>query len=59
MLHLVVALEQEVANHWQTDLVGTSHRLQVKPQSRVGKLFAQGSQINSFIISGSKTWPPD
>ena len=42
------SLEQEVANHWQTDLVGTSHRLQVKPQSRVGKLFAQGSQINSF-----------
>ncbi|HFI0142325.1 TPA: gamma-glutamyl-gamma-aminobutyrate hydrolase family protein [Streptococcus suis] len=53
------SLEQEVANHWQTDLVGTSHRLQVKPQSRVGKLFAQGSQINSFHHQRIKDLAPE
>lgn len=42
------SLEQEVADHWQEDIEGTSHRLQVKPKSRVSQLFAQGSQINSF-----------
>ncbi|HFI0405251.1 TPA: gamma-glutamyl-gamma-aminobutyrate hydrolase family protein [Streptococcus suis] len=42
------SLEQEVADHWQEDIKGTSHRLQVKPQSRVSQLFAQGSSINSF-----------
>ncbi|HFI0264641.1 TPA: gamma-glutamyl-gamma-aminobutyrate hydrolase family protein [Streptococcus suis] len=42
------SLEQEVADHWQEDIKGTFHRLQVKPQSRVSQLFAQGSSINSF-----------
>ncbi|MGQ7323390.1 gamma-glutamyl-gamma-aminobutyrate hydrolase family protein [Streptococcus suis] len=42
------SLEQEVADHWQEGIVGTSHRLQVKPKSRIGQLFTQGSPINSF-----------
>lgn len=42
------SIEQEVSDHWQEELVGTSHRLQVKPHSRVSHLFAQGSSINSF-----------
>ncbi|MCQ9277320.1 gamma-glutamyl-gamma-aminobutyrate hydrolase family protein [Streptococcus suis] len=42
------SLEQEVAHHWQEGITGTSHRLQVKPKSRIGQLFAQGSPINSF-----------
>ncbi|WP_029172102.1 gamma-glutamyl-gamma-aminobutyrate hydrolase family protein [Streptococcus suis] len=42
------SLEQEVAHHWQDGIAGTSHRLQVKPKSRIGQLFAQGSPINSF-----------
>ncbi|MDW8726320.1 gamma-glutamyl-gamma-aminobutyrate hydrolase family protein [Streptococcus suis] len=42
------SLEQEVTHHWQEGIAGTSHRLQVKPKSRIGQLFAQGSPINSF-----------
>ncbi|ABP90739.1 TPA: gamma-glutamyl-gamma-aminobutyrate hydrolase family protein [Streptococcus suis] len=42
------SLEQEVDHHWQDGIAGTSHRLQVKPKSRIGQLFAQGSPINSF-----------
>ncbi|HEM5205275.1 TPA: gamma-glutamyl-gamma-aminobutyrate hydrolase family protein [Streptococcus suis] len=42
------SLEQEVADHWQEGIEGTSHRLQVKPKSRVSQLFSQGSSINSF-----------
>ncbi|MCK3923364.1 gamma-glutamyl-gamma-aminobutyrate hydrolase family protein [Streptococcus suis] len=42
------SLEQEVVHHWQDGIAGTSHRLQVKPKSRIGQLFAQGSPINSF-----------
>ncbi|HHT7826315.1 TPA: gamma-glutamyl-gamma-aminobutyrate hydrolase family protein [Streptococcus suis] len=42
------SLEQEVADHWQEGIEGTSHRLQVKPKSRVSRLFSQGSSINSF-----------
>lgn len=42
------SLEQEVDHHWQDGIAGTFHRLQVKPKSRIGQLFAQGSPINSF-----------
>ncbi|HEM6250048.1 TPA: gamma-glutamyl-gamma-aminobutyrate hydrolase family protein [Streptococcus suis] len=42
------SLEQEVAHHWQEGIAGTSHRLKVKPKSRIDQLFAQGSPINSF-----------
>ncbi|HEM4746178.1 TPA: gamma-glutamyl-gamma-aminobutyrate hydrolase family protein, partial [Streptococcus suis] len=42
------SLEQEEAHHWQEGIAGTSHRLQVKPKSRIGQLFTQGSPINSF-----------
>ncbi|MEG3225962.1 gamma-glutamyl-gamma-aminobutyrate hydrolase family protein [Streptococcus suis] len=42
------SLEQEVAHHWQEGIAGTFHRLQVKPKSRIGQLFTQGSSINSF-----------
>ncbi len=42
------SLEQEVSDHWQEELLGTSHGLKVRPQSQVSRLFAQGSQINSF-----------
>ncbi|MGU8075865.1 gamma-glutamyl-gamma-aminobutyrate hydrolase family protein [Streptococcus suis] len=42
------SLEQEVAHHWQDGIAGTSHRLQVKPKSRISQLFTQGSPINSF-----------
>ncbi|VTT12481.1 glutamine amidotransferase, class I [Streptococcus suis] len=42
------SLEHEGAHHWQDGIAGASHRLQVKPKSRIGQLFAQGSPINSF-----------
>ncbi|MER0123896.1 gamma-glutamyl-gamma-aminobutyrate hydrolase family protein [Streptococcus sp. ZJ93] len=42
------SLTQEVKHHWQPQLEGTSHGLQVRPNSRVSQLFAEGSPINSF-----------
>lgn len=42
------SLEQEIEDHWQTDIAGTSHQLQVQAKSRVSQLFSQGTFINSF-----------
>ncbi|MBF0779276.1 gamma-glutamyl-gamma-aminobutyrate hydrolase family protein [Streptococcus cuniculi] len=53
------SLEQEVRDHWQEELEGTSHGLQVRPNSRVSQLFGQGSQINSFHRQGIKRLAPD
>lgn len=52
------SLHQEVGNHWQEDSYGTSHSLQVKPNSRVSQLFRQGSQINSFHRQSIKALAP-
>lgn len=53
------SLKQEVRDHWQDDLAGTSHGLQIRPNSRVSQLFHQGSQINSFHRQSIKQLAPD
>lgn len=52
------SLHQVVDNHWQDDQTGTSHGLQVKPNSQVSQLFGQGSQINSFHRQSIKDLAP-
>lgn len=53
------SLQQDVRNHWQDQLTGTSHGLQVRSKSRVSHLFRQGSQINSFHRQSIKRLAPD
>lgn len=52
------SLHQEIGDHWQEANYGTSHSLQVKPNSRVSQLFRQGSQINSFHRQSIKNLAP-
>ncbi|MWV56329.1 gamma-glutamyl-gamma-aminobutyrate hydrolase family protein [Streptococcus zhangguiae] len=52
------SLKQDVKHHWQPQLEGTSHDLQVRPNSRVSQLFAEGSQINSFHHQSIKDLAP-
>ncbi|HFH9837607.1 TPA: gamma-glutamyl-gamma-aminobutyrate hydrolase family protein [Streptococcus suis] len=52
------SLQQVVENHWQTVSDGTSHSLEVKPQSQISQLFQQGSQINSFHTQRIKRLAP-
>lgn len=52
------SLHQKIDNHWQAESKGTSHRLQVTPNSRVSQLFAQGSPINSFHEQSIKRLAP-
>ncbi|GGE37086.1 gamma-glutamyl-gamma-aminobutyrate hydrolase family protein [Streptococcus himalayensis] len=53
------SLEQEVTDHWQENLEGTSHEVELSPQSRVSQLFDQGSSINSFHRQSIKELAPD
>ena len=41
-------LHQAIDHHWQEEMIGTSHSLQIRPNSRVSQLFRQGTSINSF-----------
>lgn len=41
-------LQQSVEDHWQEEVEGTSHSLQIRPHSRVSKLFQEGTSINSL-----------
>lgn len=41
-------LHQAVQNHWQEEVLGTSHQLEIQPNSRVSQLFQAGTQINSL-----------
>ncbi len=51
-------LHQDVADHWQDELLGTSHELEVAPNSQVSQLFQAGSQINSFHHQSIKELAP-
>ncbi|HEL1587000.1 TPA: gamma-glutamyl-gamma-aminobutyrate hydrolase family protein [Streptococcus suis] len=52
------SLHQAIEDHWQDGYAGTSHSLRIKPHSRVGQLFDQGSQINSFHRQSIKDLAP-
>ncbi|MGZ7230648.1 gamma-glutamyl-gamma-aminobutyrate hydrolase family protein, partial [Streptococcus pyogenes] len=41
-------LHQSIQDHWQEDVLGTSHQIDIKPNSRVSQLFQAGTQINSL-----------
>lgn len=42
------SLHQSIQDHWQEDVLGTSHQIDIKPNSRVSQLFQAGTQINSL-----------
>ncbi|MBF0775946.1 gamma-glutamyl hydrolase [Streptococcus azizii] len=52
------SLQQDVGNHWQDTVKGTSHGLRIRPNSRVSQLFHKGSLINSFHKQSIKTLAP-
>ena len=52
------SLHQSVQNHWQEDVLGTSHSLEVRPNSRVSQLFQAGIQINSLHRQSIKELAP-
>ncbi|WP_394404653.1 gamma-glutamyl-gamma-aminobutyrate hydrolase family protein [Streptococcus sp. 20-1249] len=49
------SLHQDIENHWQEDLTGTSHDLQIRPGSRVSRLFQESRQVNSLHRQSIKT----
>ena len=52
------SLHQSVQNHWQEDMLGTSHSLEVRPNSRVSQLFEAGTKINSLHRQSIKDLAP-
>lgn len=42
------SLHQSIQDHWQEDVLGTSHQIDITPNSRVSQLFQAGTQINSL-----------
>ena len=52
-------LNQNIDNHWQEDVEGTSHEVSVVPNSRVGHLVKSGACINSFHRQSVKELAPD
>lgn len=52
-------LNQNIDNHWQEDVEGTSHEVSVVPNSRVSYLVKSGSWINSFHRQSVKELAPD
>lgn len=52
-------LNQEVANHWQEDVSGMSHEIEVSPNSKVSHLFQSGNQINSLHRQSVKQLAPN
>ncbi|MEW4354452.1 gamma-glutamyl-gamma-aminobutyrate hydrolase family protein [Streptococcus pneumoniae] len=53
------SLKQDVKDHWQKEMEGTSHPVEIEPQSRVSQLFGKGSLINSFHHQSIKDLAPD
>ena len=51
-------LHQSIQGHWQEDVSGTSHSLEVRPNSRVSQLFQAGTQINSLHRQSIKDLAP-
>ena len=52
------SLHQSNQGHWQEDVSGTSHSLEVRPNSRVSQLFQAGTQINSLHRQSIKDLAP-
>lgn len=52
-------LNQNIDNHWQEDVEGTSHEVSVVPNSCVSHLVKSGSWINSFHRQSVKELAPD
>ena len=52
------SLHQSIQGHWQEDVSGTSHSLEVRPNSRVSQLFQAGTQINSLHRHSIKDLAP-
>lgn len=52
-------LNQKVDNHWQDDISGTSHEVEILPNSRVSHLVKSGSWINSFHHQSVKDLAPN
>lgn len=42
------SLHQSIDHHWQENVFGTSHNLEIKPESKVSQLFKQSVQVNSL-----------
>lgn len=53
------SLHQSVQDHWQDEILGTSHSLEIRPDSRVSQLFQEGTQINSLHRQSIKDLAPD
>ncbi|MDQ0222677.1 gamma-glutamyl-gamma-aminobutyrate hydrolase family protein [Streptococcus moroccensis] len=51
-------LNQDIADHWQDEVLGTSHEIEVAPNSKVSHLFKSGSQINSIHRQSVKQLAP-
>jgi putative glutamine amidotransferase len=52
------SLHQSIQGHWQEDVSGTSHSLEIRPNSRVSQLFQAGTQINSLHRQSIKDLAP-
>lgn len=52
-------LNQNIENHWQDDLSGTSHEVEVLPNSHISQLVKSGSWINSFHHQSVKDLAPN
>ena len=52
------SLHQSIQGHWQEDVSGTSHSLEIRPNSRVSQLFQAGTQINSLHCQSIKDLAP-
>ncbi|TCD45972.1 gamma-glutamyl-gamma-aminobutyrate hydrolase family protein [Streptococcus sp. X16XC17] len=42
------SLYQSIEHHWQENVFGTSHGLEIKPESRVAQVFNKSVQVNSL-----------
>ena len=51
-------LNQEIDNHWQEDLLGTSHQVEILEHSRVSQWLSSGDVINSIHRQSVKELAP-
>ena len=51
-------LNQEIDNHWQASYSGTSHEVDIKPNSRVSRVVPSGSWVNSIHHQSVKKLAP-
>lgn len=52
-------LRQSISGHWQKEVLGTSHKLQVRPSSLVSQFFREGTAVNSLHHQSIKELAPD